>query len=270
MKKLLSFMLICCLAIGLAACSNSGDGVSGDYTLVEDGLVEDGKLILATNAEFPPFEYFEEGEITGFDIEVAQEIATALGLELQVDHMDFDAVVETVKAGRADIAIAGLTVNETRLNEIDFSNSYYSSTQMILVPNPSDIEDASGLYGMLVGVQLGTTGATEIAKPDYGATPELYAKPGDAVEDLKLRRLHAVVIDANPAKVYAEMHPDTITLLDEALTEEDYAIGINKSNPQLTESINQILADLEASGKMQELKEKYSLLEAAADDSATE
>lgn len=257
-KHILALFLIGVLSLTTAC--NSGRINEGQLSTVKEGTI-----ILATNAEFPPFEYVESGDVVGFDIDVANEIATALGLTLKIENMNFDSVVTAVKSGRADIAIAGLTVNEERLNEVDFSNSYYRSSQVIIVPTGSAIAGIGDLSDKKVGVQLGTTGDFEMSTGDFGATVERYSKPSDAVNDLKAGRLDAIVIDSNPAQVFVGLNEDTLTLLSEPLTDEDYAIGISKSNSGLTTAINGVLAELELNGKMDELKLKYDLQEATAD-----
>lgn len=259
-KSILALFLVFVLVLLVAGGCNTSRIDDGQLSSVKDGLI-----ILATNAEFPPFEYVESGTIVGFDIDVGGEIATALGLTLQIENMNFDSVVTSVKSRRADMGLAGLTINAERLNEIDFTNSYCESSQAILVPIGSDITGGEDLDGRKVGVQLGTTGDFEMSIGEYGATVERYQKPSDAVNDLKSGRLDAIVIDINPAQVFANMNEDTLVLLPEVLTDENYAIAISKDNPALLAAINSVLAEMELSGKMSELREKYGLQEAAAD-----
>lgn len=216
---------------------------------------DDNVLVMATNAEFPPYEYREGDEIVGIDAEVAALIADKLGMELQIEDMAFDSVLAAVQSGKADIAMAGITVTEDRKMTVDFTDPYTKATQMIIVTEDSDITGPDDLEGKTIGVQLGTTGDIYIDDvPD--ATASRYSKGFEAVQDLMQGRVDAVVIDSEPAKVFVSQN-EGLKLLDEAFTEEEYAIAVAKDNTELLEKVNAALNELKEEGKFQEVVDKY-------------
>lgn len=216
---------------------------------------DDNVLVMATNAEFPPYEYREGDEIVGIDAEVAALIADKLGMELQIEDMAFDSVLAAVQTGKADIAMAGITVTEDRQKTVNFTDSYTTATQMIIVAEDSEIASPDDLTGKTVGVQLGTTG--DIYADDIeDATVERYSKGFEAVQALIQGKIDAVVIDGEPAKVFVEQN-EGIKLLDEAFTEEEYAIAIAKDNEELLEQVNTALNELKEEGEFQKVVDKY-------------
>ena len=228
---------------------------------------DDNVLVMATNAEFPPYEYREGDEIVGIDAEVAALIADKLGMELEIEDMAFDSVLAAVQSGKADIAMAGITVTEDRKMTVDFTDTYTKATQMIIVTEDSEIAGPDDLEGKTIGVQLGTTG--DIYVDDVAdATVERYNKGFEAVQALIQGKVDAVVIDGEPAKVFVEQN-EGIKLLDEAFTEEEYAIAIAKDNTELLEKVNTALNELKDSGEFQKVVDKYISSDDAAED-ATE
>lgn len=216
---------------------------------------DDNVLVMATNAEFPPYEYREGDEIVGIDAEVAALIADKLGMELQIEDMAFDSVLAAVQTGKADIAMAGITVTEDRQKTVNFTDTYTTATQMIIVAEDSEIASPDDLTGKTVGVQLGTTG--DIYADDIeDATVERYSKGFEAVQALIQGKIDAVVIDGEPAKVFVEQN-EGIKLLDEAFTEEEYAIAIAKDNEELLEQVNTALNELKEEGEFQKVVDKY-------------
>lgn len=216
---------------------------------------DDNVLVMATNAEFPPYEYREGDEIVGIDAEVAALIADKLGMELQIEDMAFDSVLAAVQTGKADIAMAGITVTEDRQKTVNFTDPYTTATQMIIVAEDSEIASPDDLTGKTVGVQLGTTG--DIYADDIeDATVERYSKGFEAVQALIQGKIDAVVIDGEPAKVFVEQN-EGIKLLDEAFTEEEYAIAIAKDNEELLEQVNTALNELKEEGEFQKVVDKY-------------
>lgn len=223
---------------------------------------DDNVLVMATNAEFPPYEYREGDEIVGIDAEVAALIADKLGMELEIEDMAFDSVLAAVQSGKADIAMAGITVTEDRKQTVDFTDTYTKATQMIIVAEDSEIAGPDDLEGKTIGVQLGTTG--DIYVDDVAdATVERYNKGFEAVQALIQGKVDAVVIDGEPAKVFVEQN-EGIRLVDEAFTEEEYAIAVAKDNTELLEKINTALNELKDSGEFQKVVDKYI----SSDDSA--
>ena len=219
--------------------------------------VEAGKLTMATNAAFPPYEMTTDaGEFEGIDIDTAKAIAEKLGLELQIDDMDFDAALLSVQQGKADIVMAGVTVTDERKAVMDFSDSYATGIQSIIVPEGSDITSPDDLAGKKIGTQRGTTGYI-YCSDDFGDDAVVAYDNGlTAVQALNNGQVDAVVIDNEPAKAYVESNPG-LKILDTSYAEEDYAIGMNKSNTALLEAVNAALEELKADGTLQAIVDKY-------------
>ena len=239
MKKLVSLLLVGVCALSLAAC----------------GGKEDDTLTMATNAEFPPYEYYENDEIVGIDVEIATAIAEELGMKLEVEDMAFDSVIPAVSSGKADIGVAGMTVDPDRLESVNFSDTYADASQVIIVKEDSAIAGPADLEGKSIGVQLGTTG--DIYADDIeDAKVERYNKGFEAVQALTQDKIDAVVIDGEPAKEFVA-EADGLKILDEAFTEEEYAIAVAKDNDDLLKKMNEALASLKESGKIDEIVAKY-------------
>ena len=246
-KKLLSLVLVAAMALSVAAC-----GAKDDAATETEGKEV---LVMATNAEFPPYEFYEGQEIVGIDAEIAAAIAEKLGYELKIEDMAFDSIIAAVSSGKADFGLAGMTVTEERLESINFSDTYAHATQVVIVPEGSAITGVADLEGKKVGVQLGTTGdiyAGDIAD----ATIERYNKGFEAVQALTQGKIDAVIIDNEPAKVFVAEN-EGLVLLDEAFTEEDYAMAIAKENTELLEKVNAALAELKEDGTLQAIVDKY-------------
>lgn len=220
---------------------------------------DDNTLVMATNAEFPPYEYYEGGEVIGIDAEIAQAIADKLGMDLKIEDMAFDSIIAAVQTGKADIGLAGMTVTEDRLENINFSDSYATGKQVIIVPEDSDITGPDDLEGTTVGVQGSTTGDLYVTWDyvDEGlAEIERYNKGADAVMALIQNKVDAVVIDNEPAKVFVSQNEGLKILETEYVTEE-YAVAIAKDNDALLEKVNGALAELKESGQLQAIIDKY-------------
>ena len=235
----------------------SSEAASTSAAAGELTTVEAGKLTMATNAAFPPYEMTTDaGEFEGIDIETAQAIADKLGLELQIDDMDFDAALLSVQQGKADIVMAGVTVTDERKAVMDFSDSYATGIQSIIVPNDSDIASPDDLAGKKIGTQRGTTGYI-YCSDDFGDENVVAYDDGlTAVQALNNGQVDAVVIDNEPAKAYVESNPG-LKILDTSYAEEDYAIGMNKSNTALLEAVHKHLEELKADGTLQAIVDKY-------------
>ena len=216
-----------------------------------------GKLTMATNATFPPYEMTtDSGDIEGIDVETAQAIADKLGLELQIDDMDFDAALLSVQQGKADIAMAGITVTDERKAVMAFSDSYATGIQSIIVPEGSDIASPDDLAGKKIGTQRGTTGYI-YCTDDFGEDSVVAYDNGlTAVQALNNGQVDAVVIDNAPAKEYVAANPG-LKVLETSYAEEDYAIGMNKDNTALVEAVNAALEELKADGTLQSIVDKY-------------
>ncbi|MCT4544589.1 MAG: basic amino acid ABC transporter substrate-binding protein [Vallitalea sp.] len=213
-------------------------------------------IVMGTSADFPPFEYIEAGEIVGFDIEISKKIAEKLGMELKIEDMKFGALTAALQTGKIEFIAAGMTRDEEKAKVINFSDSYFKSTQVILVKKDSDVvKSKDDLVGKKIGVQLGTTGELE-AKKVEDATVESYDAGYTAVLDLAKGRIDAVVIDQKPAEKFASKN-DKIVVLDEELTKEDYSLAVNKNNEELLTTINEVLKEMHENGEYDKLYEKY-------------
>lgn len=234
-----------------AASSEASSAVAADLTTVEAG-----KLTMATNATFPPYEMTtDSGEIEGIDVDTAKAIAEKLGLELQIDDMDFDAALLSVQQGKADIVMAGVTVTDERKAVMDFSASYATGIQSIIVPNDSDIASPDDLAGKKIGTQRGTTGYI-YCSDDFGEDSVVAYDNGlTAVQALNNGQVDAVVIDNAPAQEYVAANPG-LKVLDTSYAEEDYAIGMAKGSA-LEDAVNKALEELKADGTLQAIVDKY-------------
>ena len=239
------------VASSAAASSEAASAAATELTTVEAG-----KLTMATNAAFPPYEMTTDaGEFEGIDIETAQAIADKLGLELQIDDMDFDAALLSVQQGKADIVMAGVTVTDERKAVMDFSDSYATGIQSIIVPEGSDIASPDDLAGKKIGTQRGTTGYI-YCSDDFGDENVVAYDDGlTAVQALNNGQVDAVVIDNAPAKEFVAANPGLV-ILDTSYAEEDYAIGMAKGS-SLEAAVNAALEDLKADGTLQSIVDKY-------------
>ena len=220
-----------------------------------------GKLIMSTNASFPPYEMTtDDGGFEGIDVEIAGAIAEKLGLELEVDDMDFDAALLAVQQGKSDIVMAGVSVTEDRLLVMNFSDSYATGVQSVIVKEGSDVT-MDNLGEKMIGCQRGTTGYIYASDtPENGGYGEdhvtAYDNGASAVQALMNGQIDCVIIDNAPAAEYVAANPG-LTLLDGAWVEESYAIGMNKDNTALLDAVNQALAELTADGTVQAIIDKY-------------
>ena len=239
-------------SVASSAAASSEAASAADVTTVEAG-----KLTMATNATFPPYEMTtDNGTIEGIDVDTAQAIADKLGLELQIDDMDFDAALLSVQQGKADIAMAGITVTDERKAVMAFSDSYATGIQSIIVPEGSDIASVDDLSGKKIGTQRGTTGYI-YCSDDFGDENVVAYDDGlTAVQALNNGQVDCVVIDNEPAKAYVEANPG-LKILDTSYAEEDYAIGMNKDNTALLDAVNAALEELKADGTLQSIVDKY-------------
>lgn len=277
MKKALSLMTAAALVLSLTACGSTASSAASSEAASSDAAsseaasseaasetetaelstVEPGKLIMSTNAAFPPYEMTtDSGEFEGIDIETAQAIADKLGLELQIDDMDFDAALLAVQQGKSDMVMAGVTVTDERQNVMDFTDSYATGIQSIIVKEDSDIASVDDLAGKKIGTQRGTTGYL-YCSDDFGDENIVAYDDGlTAVQMLNNGQVDCVVIDNAPAKEFVAANPG-LKLLDTAYVEESYAIGVGKGNTELKDAINTALEELKADGTLQAIVDKY-------------
>jgi len=227
------------------------------------GTIEPGVLIMATSADFPPYEFWEGSEIVGIDAEIAAAIADKLGLKLQIDDMDFDSILAAVVAGRADIGMAGMTVTDERLESVYFSVSYATGVQVIIVKENSPITSVDDLFEegahFNIGVQISTTGdlySTWDLEDEGLATIHRYRRGTDAVQALIAERVDCVIIDNEPAKAFVNANHG-LKILETEFAVEDYAIAIRRGNSELKDAIDEALSALIADGSVQRIIDKY-------------
>lgn len=268
LKKILVTVLALTMLLSLAACGTKAATSETDVSAAPSAAaatvttVETGKLHMATNAAFPPYEMVkDDGTYEGIDVEIATKIAEKLGLELVVDDMDFGAVVTSVQTGKSDIAMAGMTVTDERKKNIDFTDTYATGKQVIIVKDGSDIKTADDLTGHIIGTQEATTGylycSASVEDGGYGEDSVVaYTNGATAVQALVSGKVDCVVIDNEPAQKYVEANPGLV-ILDTPFVTEDYAIGISKDNTALTAAVNTALKELIADGTVQSILDKY-------------
>lgn len=250
MKKI--FVLILCL-VALTSCSFSSENPTASTSENSDDV-----LIMATNAYFPPYEYYDGNKIVGIDVDIAEAIAKKLGQQLKVEDMEFDSVITSVSTGKADIGLAGITVTDDRLQNINFSDTYATAVQSVIVKSDSDIKKLEDLSKKMIGVQLNTT-ADILAVKDYGKNyVNQYNNGNDAIIALTSGKIDAVIIDNEPAKNFVTANKN-LKILDTNYAVEKYAICIAKENTELLEKINNALAELNADGTLKKIVDNYIL-----------
>ena len=262
MKKFIALLLVSIMMLGLLAGCTSADKKSDNGNADNElGLVEAGKLVMSTNAAFPPYEMTtDDGGFEGIDVEIAGAIAKKLGLELVVDDMDFDSALLAVQQGKSDIVMAGVSVTDARKMVMEFSDSYATGIQVVIVKEGSDVT-MDNLGEKMIGCQRGTTGYIYASDtPENGGYGEDHVTAFDngasAVQALKNDQVDCVIIDSAPAAEYVKANPG-LTLLDGNWVEEEYAIGMNKDNVALQDAVNNALAELIADGTVQQIIDKY-------------
>ncbi len=246
MKKLTAVLLTVGVAasMALAGCGSK-----------KESLDEKDTLVMATNAEFPPYEYYDGNTIIGIDAEIAQAICDELGKELVIEDMAFESIIPAVTSGKADFGAAGMTITPEREKNVLFTDTYAQASQVVIVKEGSDIKTPDDVAGKKIGVQLGTTG--DIYASDLeDTTVERYNKGFEAVQSLLTDKIDCVIIDQEPAKVFVEQN-EGLVILEEHFTDEEYAIAVAKDNEELQEAINGALASLKESGKLDEIINKY-------------
>ena len=233
------------------------------------------EIRMGTNANFPPYEYHEYiddvDKIVGIDAEIADAVAEYLGYTLVIDDMDFGAIITAVQTGKIDFGMAGMTVTEERLESVNFSSTYATGIQAIIVPEGSEIASADDLFvegkNYIIGVQESTTGdlyCTWDIEDEGLGTVERFKNGADAVQALVTGKVDCVVIDNEPAKAFIAVN-EGLTILETAYAVEDYAIAIAKENTELLDKINGALAALTEDGTIPAIIAKYIPAEEAAE-----
>ncbi len=281
MKKILALALAATMALSMVACStttsttddtgsnanssttdNNTDTDTDTDTEAAFTTVQEGKLIMGTNAAFPPYEYYENNVIVGIDAEIAGAIADKLGLELVIEDMEFGSIITAVTTGKADMGLAGMTVTAERQESVDFTATYATGVQVVIVTEDSEITSVDDLFdvgGYTIGVQMNTTGDlyTTWDLEDYDlATIDRYSRGADAVQALVTGKVDCVVIDNQPALAFVAEY-DNLKILDTEYVLEDYAAAMSKDNTALYEAVDAALSELIADGTVQSIIDKY-------------
>ena len=274
--KILTAILAVAMLLSLAACSSKTPSTESDVPATETPetaapeageaaftTVNEGKLTMGTNAAFPPYEFYEGSNIVGIDAEIAGAIADKLGLELVIEEMEFDAIITAVQTGKIDIGLAGMTVTDERKEAVNFTSSYATGVQVVIVAEDSPIASVDDLFAEgashVIGVQRNTTGDlyTTWDLEDEGlATIDRYSKGAEAVMALKTGKVDCVVIDNEPAKAFVAEN-EGLKILDTEYAVEEYAAAVSKNNEALLTAIDTALQELIADGTVAEIIAKY-------------
>lgn len=244
MKKILLLVLVSVLSlVMLFGCKKSETA--------------DDTLIVGTNAEFPPFEYIEQGNIVGFDVDLINEISKIIGKKVEFKNMAFDSLLIAMQAGKINCIISGMTATDERRQYVNFSEPYFVSKQAVIVPEDSDIQKFEDLKGKKIGVVIGYTGdmvVTDMYKDTSSITR--YEATGQVIMALTAGKVDATVLDMEPAKKYVANNKG-IKVLDTALAEEEYSIALPKDNTALLEELNKALKTLKENGTYDKIYAKY-------------
>ena len=284
-KKVLAVLImILMMSISLTSCgsSDSGDAPrnnpddllnesSDDMATTDDASTDDtsdtpsteaimedikskGKLIVATEAGFPPMEYYDGDKIVGVDVDIVNAIAEKLGVEVEFLELEFNSLIPALNSGKAHLIAAGFSYNEERAEKVDFSDVYFKSMQVILTKDGSGIDSEESLSGKKVGAQQNTVGDIFITE-DVDCEEKQFYKYMQAVEELKNGAIDAIVVDKVPAEVFVEQNEDLI--ISAELFEDEYGLGINKDQPEFLGVINETIKELQDSGKIDEFRDKH-------------
>lgn len=253
MKKFLALVLAALMMFALVAC---GTNTTTDETSANAENDNKPVLTMVTNAEFPPYEYHDGDNIVGIDADVAAAIAEKLGMTLEIVDVSFDSIIPGVESGKYDMGMAGLTVNDERLEQVDFSDSYAKGVQAVIVKEGGDINDLDDIAGKKIGVQTTTTGDI-YASDEFGDDAVVkYDNGAVAVQALLAGKVDCVIIDNEPAKSYVASN-EGLKILDTEYANEDYAICFQKGNTELKDKVNDALKELIADGTVQKIVDKY-------------
>lgn len=245
MRRKIKFVFVCSLLITILLLAGGC------------GLKKDNQLVLATEAGFAPYEFYRDGKIVGVDIAIAEEIAKELGKELVVKDVSFDFLINEVKSGKADFAAAGMSITEERKKQVDFTDEYTVSNQVVIVKNDSSITTFDEIKNKKIAVQLGTVADLYISDNYPDATLIQHKKYLSAVEDIKANKADCLVMDELPAKEIVKENPE-LKILDGVLFQDRYGMIVKKGNDELRKKINKVLKRMVAEGKVDQLVLEYS------------
>lgn len=250
MKKLFNLLVVVAISCCLFGCGPKEE--------------EKEVLIMATEATFQPYEYYDGDKIVGIDVEIAEAIAEKLGMTLEVEDVEFDSIIPGIMSGKYDIGAAGMTVTPDRLEQVNFSDSYATGVQVVIVNEDSPIQSVENLFdesveGLLVGTQSGTTGflyATWDIEDEGLGNVKAFAKTTDAAQALLNNQIDCILLDNEPAKAIVANN-EGLKILETEYSSEDYAIAIAKENTELTEKVNGALKELISDGTVAQITNKY-------------
>lgn len=272
MKKIIATAVLGIMTMGLAGCGSSNDKNSASKTDLLEKIQKNGKLVVGMSADYAPYEFHyidENGKdvIGGFDVDIANEIANKIGVDLVIQEMDFDALVSALPAGKVDLVISGMNPTEERAKVVDFSEVYYNSKHGILVraEDADKYQTFADLEGAKVGVQLGST-QEKIAKIEIpNVNLQQLSNINNLILELKAGKVDAIVMEKPVAEMAVKSNPELA--VGKPIYEEQTggnAVGIAKNNPQLLAKVNEVITELNESGKMDEYIAKANELAATA------
>ena len=215
------------------------------------------ELVMVTEAGFAPFEYYQNNEIVGVDVEIAKEIANKMGKKLVIKDVAFDSIINEVKSGKADIGAAGISYTEERSKQVDFSNDYFTSKIIVIVKDSDNETDFNNLGTKKIAVQLGSTADTFVTNNYKNATITRQKKYLAAIEDLKNDKVDCVVMDELPAKQILSKNTN-LKILNKILSSENYGMVVKKNNKELLDTVNEVIEDLKESGKIDQYVLNYT------------
>lgn len=257
-KALIAILALIIATVSFVGC-NKEEEVSGDNSLQE--IKDKGYLVLGLDDSFPPMGFRgEDNEIVGFDINMAKEVATRLGVELQLQPIDWDAKVMELDNGNIDVIWNGLTITDERKEQIGFSTPYLNNRQIMIVGAESKIDKKADLDGKLVGVQMGSSGEEALsASEEADSIKEIvkYSNYTEALLDLKAGRVDAVVVDEVVGRYYIAKKPGEYKVASENFGSEEYGIGFRKTDQVFLQEVDKILEEMKAEGVTTEIAEKW-------------
>lgn len=261
--KTVAAVMAAALALSLCGCSGkntsqSASGNSSAASAASNGLKNAGTLVMCTEATFRPFEYMDKGNIVGIDVEISKQIAKDLNAQLSIQNISFDSVIPAVETGKYDLGVAGITKNAGRAKMVDFSDSYYDASQVIIVKSSNTtINSAKSLKGKQIAVQQGTTGNDLATTYTDKSKVQPFQATTDAVQQLENNKVDAVILDSFPAQIFVQQHPD-LKIAGKPLDSEPYCIAIKKGNTALLNAVNKTIKRLKSSGDIKSYIKQYS------------
>ena len=257
MKKLFSLVLSIAMLSTLIACGSNTASTVATTTANTETQSSNKKLVMCTNAEFPPYEYHDGSNIIGIDIDIINAIGKMKGFDVEIMDIAFDATIPAVMSGKADFAMSGMTVTEDRKQNVDFTHTYQTAIQSVIVSPNSDIKTIEDMRGKMIGVIEGYTGDL-YATEDFGEEHILrYHKNTDGFQGLKSGKIDAFVIDDQVAKALVAEDGGTYVILDSAYALEEYAIAVKKGNAEVLDMLNSAIDEMKANGELQKIIDKY-------------